>query len=62
MKEKDMAYFRELKSFVANLAGTNSCVDNERLVLLFLKYRQVAKNIQEKYHSKYEDEEIKWNF
>ena len=33
----------------AELAGTNSCVDNPQLATLFLKHRRVAQELQNKY-------------
>ncbi|MCP3685364.1 MAG: hypothetical protein GY861_22160 [bacterium] len=33
----------------AELAGTNSCVDDERRALLFLKHRKVASDLQRKW-------------
>lgn len=33
----------------AELAGTNSCIDDRRRALLFLKHRHVARKLQEKW-------------
>lgn len=33
----------------AELAGTNSCVDDERRALLFLKHRDLARKLQERW-------------
>lgn len=36
----------------AELAGTNSCVDDKRLAKLFLKHRMIAQELQYKYGGK----------
>ena len=42
---------KDRRWFCAELAGSNSCVDGERKAKLFMKFRQMAKELQEKYHA-----------
>lgn len=42
----------ERRNAHAELAGTNSCVDDKRLAKLFLKHREIAQDIQHKYIAK----------
>lgn len=45
----DIKELEERRYAAAELAGTNSCVDDERLARLFLKHREIAANLQHKW-------------
>jgi len=47
--ERLTAELEEYKSVVADLAGTNSCVNDGRKAKLFLKHRLSAQELQHKY-------------
>lgn len=43
-----MLNVKEYYDFCAELAGTNSCVDNKRKAKLFMKFRKMASDLQYK--------------
>ena len=48
-RERCEAELIERRYADAELAGTNSCIDDYRLALLFLKHRNIAKDLQRRW-------------